>query len=341
MAPQTSAVNSDNLFIPLVDFSLFLNGTPTERIQTAQSILHGFQTAGFIYLKNIPIASDTVQETFQTSARFFTRPQAEKDALAWTTPAANRGYVAHGREKTSTLTNKEDVEKLKAQAPDLKESFEIGREGEEGHPNNWPSSDGEATVFKESMCSFFAQCKSLHMEVMRAIAVGMGLDEYFFDQYTDVGDNTLRLLHYPSVDKSVFAANKLQVRAGEHTDYGSITLLFQDDRGGLQVKSPNGTFVDATPMPGTVVVNAGDLLARWSNDTIKSTLHRVVEPKGGKEVDGKYPARYSMAYFCNPNFKSFIEAIPGTYGAGAKDPEKKYEGINSHDYLEMRLAATY
>ncbi|KAL3423339.1 2OG-Fe(II)oxygenase [Phlyctema vagabunda] len=338
MAPQTSAVDSDNLFIPLVDFSLFLNGTPSQRQATAESILHGFQTAGFIYLKNIPIASSTVQSTFATSAKFFTRSQEEKDTLAWTTPAANRGYVAHGREKVSNMISKEDVAALKAQAPDLKESFEIGREGEEGHPNNWPTSDTAAADFKEVMCSFFGMCKDLHIEVMRAIAVGMGLSESYFDEYTDVGDNTLRLLHYPSVPKSVFSANKFQVRAGEHTDYGSITLLFQDDRGGLQVKSPNGTFVNATPIPGTVVVNAGDLLARWSNDTIKSTLHRVIEPPGGKEIDGKYPARYSMAYFCNPNFKSFIEAIPGTYES---EKDRKYEGINSHVYLEQRLAATY
>jgi len=192
--------------------------------------------------------------------------------------------------------------------------------------------------FKETMLKFHDLAKELHVNVMRAIAVGMGLDEAYFDKYTDVGDNTLRLLHYPEVEKSVFKSNKLQVRAGEHTDYGSITLLFQDMRGGLQVKSPKGTFVDATPVEGSVVVNAGDLLARWSNDTIKSTLHRVVEPPAPEEGD-VHPARYSIAYFCNPNFSSQIEAIEGTYG-GDKGP-KKYEGINSGEYLVQRLAATY
>jgi isopenicillin N synthase-like dioxygenase len=220
----------------------------------------------------------------------------------------------------------------------LKESFEIGREGAEGTPNNWPEYDEEGKQFKEWMLGFFEQCKDLHVQVMRAVAVGIGLEESYFDEYTDVGDNTLRLLHYPEVKKDVFKKNKLQVRAGEHTDYGSITLLFQDDRGGLQVKSPNGTFVDAIPIPGTVVVNAGDLLARWSNDTIKSTLHRVVEPPAPEEGD-VHPARYSVAYFCNPNFSSQIEAIAGTYG-GEKG-ERKYKGINSGDYLVQRLAATY
>jgi isopenicillin N synthase-like dioxygenase len=241
-----------------------------------------------------------------------------------------------GREKVSQL-EKEEVAKLRDQVPDLKESFEIGREGVEGHPNMWPTSDQKATEFKNTMLSFFEQCKDLHMEVMRAIAVGMGLEEKFFDQYTDGGDNTLRLLHYPPTKKSVFAENKLQVRAGEHSDYGSITLLFQDMRGGLQVRAPDGSFVNATPIAGTVVVNAGDLLARWSNDTIKSTIHRVVEPPAPADGD-EHPARYSMAYFCNPNFDKWIEAIPGTYSE--KVPQK-YKGTTSGDYLTMRLAATY
>ena len=237
------------------------------------------------------------------------------------------------------LADKNEVEKLRGSVPDLKESFEIGREGEEGMPNNWPSGDEDAETFKTVMKDFHNRCKELHVEVMRAIAVGMGLAGDYFDGYTDVGDNTLRLLHYPPAPKEVFRKNKLQVRAGEHTDYGSITLLFQDDRGGLQVKSPEGRFVDATPIEGTVVVNAGDLLARWSNDTIKSTVHRVVEPPVEIKEGEVHPARYSVAYFCNPNFKSQIEAIQGTYG-GEKG-ERKYEGINAHDYLEMRLAATY
>lgn len=233
------------------------------------------------------------------------------------------------------------MEKLRGQAPDLKESFEIGRDDVPAMPNNWPSGDDEAVEFKKTMTAFHDACKELHIEVMRAIAVGMGLPEAYFDSYTSAGDNTLRLLHYPPAPAEVFRSNKLQVRAGEHTDYGSLTLLFQDERGGLQVRSPQGTFVDATPIPGSVVINAGDLLARWSNDAIKSTLHRVVEPprKETAGEDGVYPARYSVAYFCNPNFDSQIEAIEGTYG-GDKG-ERKYEGINSGDYLEMRLAATY
>ncbi|KAK4169314.1 hypothetical protein QBC43DRAFT_307432 [Cladorrhinum sp. PSN259] len=337
---EKAAVQSEGLLIPLIDLSKFLNGNPTQKLETARAILDGFQTAGFIYLKNTPITVETRKHVFDTSAKFFKLDQDTKLSHAWTTPQANRGYSAPGREKVTQLTDLSAVESLRSALPDIKESFEIGREDEPGHPNHWPAESGELVGFKSTMNSFFDECKALHEQVMRAIAVGMGLEETFFDRFVDVGDNTLRLLHYPAVNKNVFKINPGQVRAGEHSDYGSITLLFQDQKGGLQVRSPSGEFVDATPIEDTVVVNAGDLLARWSNDTIKSTIHRVVEPPRKAEDAGKdeYPPRYSIAYFCNPNFKDFIEAIPGTY---ANETEKKYEGINSGQYLVQRLAATY
>ncbi|KAK3380273.1 hypothetical protein B0T24DRAFT_188487 [Lasiosphaeria ovina] len=333
---EKAAVQGDGLVIPLIDFSKFLGGDESQKLETAQAILKGFQTAGFIYLKNIPVTAATRAHVFGTSAKLFRLPLEMKLSLGWTTPEANRGYSAPGREKVTQLTDISEVEKVRSSAPDIKESFEIGREGEPEHPNQWPAEQGELAGFRATMTDFFEQCKALHVEVMRAIAVGMGLEGSFFDGFVDVGDNTLRLLHYPAVKKEVFQINPGQVRAGEHSDYGSITLLFQDSRGGLQVKSPNGQFVDATPIEDTCVVNAGDLLARWSNDTIKSTIHRVVEPPHGTEDE--HPPRYSIAYFCNPNFKSHIEALPGTYATAA---DKKYDGINSGQYLVQRLTATY
>ncbi|KAI9718386.1 MAG: hypothetical protein M1812_004107 [Candelaria pacifica] len=332
-----AAVAQDNLVIPLIDFSLFLHGSSEEKLSTAQSILDGFKTAGFIYLKNHGLSRDTVAQVFDESARFFDRPKEQKVSLSWTTPQSNRGYVAYGREKVLSENDRETIAKIRALNPDLKESMEIGREGVPGLPNNWPDRfDAQGEAFKGVMQEFWLKCHSLQMEVMRSMALGLGLQLEFFDEYVDGGDNNLRLLHYPAVEKSVFTKNKGQVRAGEHSDYGSITLLFQDDRGGLQVLSPDGTFVNATPIPDTIVVNAGDLMARWSNNTIKSTKHRVVEPPidGGNNV---HPARYSVAYFCNPNYGKSIEAIPGTW----EQEGKKYEAINAGEYLFQRLAATY
>ncbi|KAL4973144.1 hypothetical protein BDW66DRAFT_168835 [Aspergillus desertorum] len=339
--PVTETVSKDGLVIPIINFAPFLSGTPADKHAVAMSIVDAFKTSGFLYLKDHGIPPSVTSRVFKSSASFFGRPQDQKDKLGWTTPQANRGYVRTGREKLSTVDDKAD-----RTTPDIKESMEIGREGVEGLPNRWPDQlDDEGKDFKEVMLGFFEMCKELHIKVMQAIALGMNLPVHFFDEYVDKGDNNLRLLHYPAVHKDVFKKNPGQVRAAEHSDYGSITLLFQDRRGGLQARSPQGTWVDVTPFPDTVVINAGDLLARWSNDTIKSTKHRVIEPPkalGAEEDDtDMYPERYSVAYFCNPNMDKFIEAIPGTYGEGEGLCKAKYPGIISGDYLVQRLSATY
>jgi isopenicillin N synthase-like dioxygenase len=164
-----------------------------------------------------------VSDVFDKSAQFFALPQPKKDELAWYSAAANRGYTAYGREKVS-MNGVEDVAALREAIPDLKESIEIGRDDEPEHPNMWPQSedgtDKWPSEFRNITTDFFSTCKTLHMQVMRSVAVGLGIESSWFDDFTDGGDNTLRLLHYPPVKKEVFEKNKLQVRAGEHTDYG-------------------------------------------------------------------------------------------------------------------------
>lgn len=280
----------------LIDFSKFLNGDEAQRTETAKAIVNGFQTAGFIYLSNTPIRPELRKHVFDISAKLFTLDEDRKKAMAWTTPQKNRGYSGPGREKVTQLDDVNEVAKLREVMPDLKESFEMGRENEPGYPNVWPEETGPvAEGFKATMIEWFTQCQAFNVEVMRAIAVGMGLNPGYFDPFIDTGDNTLRLLHYPAVPRGIFKAG--QERAGAHTDYGTITLLFQDTHGGLQVESPNGHYVDVPPIENTVVINVADLLARWSNDVLKSTMHRVVEPSHA-EADGdgdNYPARYSIA----------------------------------------------
>lgn len=318
-------------------------------ISTAQSLLSALRSFGFIYLTDAPFPPSLVSRVFSQSASFFARPQAQKDALAWTTPRANRGYVRIGREKVSQGTTKEEVDVDRAYGgDDLKESYEIGRDDDD-EENLWPDKyDEQGAEFRETMVDFFDRCKALHVAVMRGIALGLGFDQGYFDGYVGKGDNTLRLLHYPPVAKKDFQAGR--VRAGAHSDYGTVTFLFQDHRGGLQVERPGGGgYVDVKPVEGAIVLNSGDLLARWSNDLIRSTMHRVVEPPrpdrgsategDGEEADDVYPARYSVAYFCNPDFDRWIEALPATYGG--ERGEKKYEGVDSREYLVERLAATY
>lgn len=228
-AAVSSAVSSDSLEIPLIDFGTFLSGDESTKRTTAQAILNGFQKAGFIYLKNHGIPKDKVQGAFAQSAKFFTRSEQQKLDMGWTTPRANRGYSQPGREKTTDATDPAEIERIRAaEGQDLKESFEIGRDTEPDCPNHWPDKyDEDGKVFKAYMLGFFDLVKQLHVEIMRAIAVGLDIEPNWFDSYTDRGDNTLRLLHYPEVKSEVFKKNKNTVRAGAHTDYGSITCLFQ------------------------------------------------------------------------------------------------------------------
>ena len=182
---------------------------------------------GFIYLSNHGIPEEQVKKSFALSKEFFQLPKEEKEALAWTTPESNRGYVSQGREKTSLEAEKHIVDQLRA-FPDLKESFEIGKEPSSDFQNNWP---GDSKYQKHFM-EFFKTCHLLHLKIMNAIALGFSLPDGYFDRFCDQMDHNLRLLHYPAVPKSILD-RKEQNRTGAHTDYGSLTLLFQDDRGGL------------------------------------------------------------------------------------------------------------
>ncbi|KAI5818848.1 hypothetical protein BZA77DRAFT_243354 [Pyronema omphalodes] len=333
-----TGVDKDGLFIPIIDFDLFLHGTEADKAAVVAGVFSGFKNAGFIYLKNHGIPTSTISSVFTSSKSFFSRPQEEKDALSWLTPESNRGYVSPGREKTTQSTDPDEIAALRENTPDLKESFEIGRDNHPVLLNNWPAEEATSEPsFRQTMTSFYAACQSIHIQVMRCIALGLGLEEEYFDSFIDAADNNLRLLHYPPTPVSVFKNNVGQVRAGKHTDYGTITLLFQDTSGGLQVMSPQGTWVNVKPTEDTIVVNAGDLLARWSNKKIMSTEHQVVEPPNEPE-DGWHPARYSCVYFCNPNSEATIEALPGTY---EREEDKIWPPIRADEYLVQRLTQTY
>ncbi|KAG5654632.1 hypothetical protein H0H81_011607 [Sphagnurus paluster] len=332
-----AAPRSVQSFIPVIDFTKFREATGEhERKLVADKIVSAFKESGFIYLTGHGIPSNTIQNTFAKSADFFHMSSQIKDRLAWEDPRSNRGYVKVGRERVTQSLDPTEIATLRAKAPDFKESMEIGRDWDSDWKNQWPQ-ESDAPQFKQTMLNFYQTCHELHVHVMRAIALGLNLEESLFDAKIDKQCHNLRLLSYPPISTALLQGEG-QARAGAHSDYGTLTLLFQDSVGGLEVKNPHSsTFIPATPIPETIVVNVGDLLARWSNDVLRSTLHRVVAPPAEKisDTESMTPARQSIAFFCNPNFDAEVACLPNC----GKDV--KYPPINAGEYIVGRLAVTY
>ena len=178
------------------------------------------------------------------------------------------------------------------------------------------------------MRSFFKSASKIASDVMAAFAIALDLPKGFFDERHTGLTQTLRLLHFPPVKY----VSEGQLGAGAHTDYGTLTVLFQDAAGGLQVQGLDGKWIDAPPIPGTVVINTGDLISRWSNDFFKSTPHRVV-PRPAAMKNG----RLSIAFFSDPDPEVIIETFPNCI-----TPENplRYSPITAGEHIQRRIMAS-
>ncbi|TPX16846.1 uncharacterized protein E0L32_003408 [Thyridium curvatum] len=340
----SDSIAEQDLAIPVIDFAPMRSGNPEDAAAVGRKVYEAFRDVGFAYIKNHGIPQETVDEAFQWSAKFFALPQAVKDKAphppyGWW----HRGYSGVGREKVVQMVfDEQSIGELR-KVPDFKESFELGRETDEKTKNIWlPEED--LPGFRAFFNKFYETGYQLELQLLRAIAIGMGLDEKFFWEYHTKGDNQVRLLHYPPVEEELLRGGKME-RIAAHTDFGTMTMLFQDQVGGLEVEDihEKGKFNPAPYVPGAIVVNIGDFLQRWSNDELKSTLHRVRAPpltddQGGVGKGKITRARYSIPYFVTADREKTIDCLPGCWGP---DRPKKYEPINSHEYISMRLNATY
>lgn len=199
------------------------------------------------------------------------------------------------------------------------------------------------------MTSFYWTCSTATQHILRALALGIGLDEDHLVKFHSGQYNQLRLAHYPPIPAAAVEGGKVG-RMSAHTDWSTITILFQDECGGLQVAAPHpaaddddssGKFVDVDPVPGTCVMNVGDLLMRWSNDYLKSTQHRVQLPPRQDRYTGDERltrARYSIPYFVTTDPDMVIECLTGRFEGGEK---AKYEPITNREYSAMRARGVY
>ncbi|EFP77977.1 uncharacterized protein PGTG_03933 [Puccinia graminis f. sp. tritici CRL 75-36-700-3] len=330
--------------IPLIDFSAFSNPDAgvDEQVLVANRLLEGFKKNGFVYLQKVSVSPEMVSEAFGWSKKFFDLPvEIKKQALHPADGSCHRGYSPIGLEKVKPIepSNGRTMNgNEKAAAPDHKETYDIGKPGRLSEHNIWLPEESERkydlTGFRKFFEEFYEACERLEMGILRAISIGlMGIEEAdYLSKFHQESNNQIRLAHYPPIEATQLIEG-VRERFGAHTDFGSITILFQDQVGGLQVENPTapGHFLQVKPIEETVVVNIADLLMRWSNDTLRSTLHRVGPP----DVTGLIPSRYSIPYFCGPDPKALIKCLPGSTS------EPKYEPIYADEYIKMRMKSSY
>lgn len=238
--------------------------------------MQGFTTSGFLYLQNSGLSP---VDAFNWSTEYFKLPVDVKAKHPNVNSAANRGYSGMGKEKVTNLdldtTDEKAISALRSVVPDLKESLEMGsdpgRYPKKQWENHYPNQ--ELPGFGGAMQKFYEACDDLHHHLLSALAQALGLDEDFFSRHVTAGDHVLRLIHYPAISKAILDKDPA-VRAGSHTDYGTVTLLFQDMSGGLQVKTPGGAWLDIPPIKDAIVINAGTYFKHGGFSVASDTTRR-------------------------------------------------------------------
>lgn len=217
----------------------------------------------------------------------------------------------------------------------IQESFDQGPEDDEMYPNRWPK-EHDLPGLRAFAEGFYHQCHQVHQDLLEAFAVGLGLSDTFFTDLCRVISSELRLNHYPGGLLSTM--DKGARRISEHTDFGTVTLLFQDDVGGLEIEeqgAPGRYFAVTSDSPMEMIVNIGDCLQRWTNDRFRSTSHRVVLPT--EEIQW-VEDRYSIAYFGKPSRSQHVGSLPVLLQNGEKP---KYKDITAWEYNQEKLLLTY
>ncbi|MEM7078246.1 MAG: 2OG-Fe(II) oxygenase family protein [Pseudomonadota bacterium] len=291
-----------------IDFS----SAPPEELGAALD--EAFRSSGFAALTGLPVPGALVQDAYHASRAFFDQDAAYKQRFRYRSSSENFGYQGMREEN------------LDPGAPaDLKETFTMRNVSLAPlGPERWPTPE-----YRALMVRFYEAMFDAGLTIARILAHALNVEvETFARQHS--GENvTLRLLLYPSCDPGLPEVQ--QLGAGAHTDYGLLTLLLQDDVGGLQIRDRQGTWRDVPPDPETVLINCGDMLERWSNGRYLSTEHRVKVNTSGR-------SRMSIAMFMDPDSTTEITALPSCVSA---DNPARYPPITAGAHLAEKLNASH
>jgi isopenicillin N synthase-like dioxygenase len=320
--------------VPVVDLRPSFSGGATGRQQVAEAIRAACEEIGFFTVIGHGVSADTIAALEREAKAYFALSLDEKLKTPQPAERISRGYSHVGSRGLAYSTGKESP-------PDLQESFAMGpldgapasARGTPAEtyffmPNRWPPRrDG----FRDAFETYYRAMEGLSLHILQLFARALGLDDHYFDDKVDRHTSTMRAIFYPPQQT---APTPGQLRAGEHTDYGTLTILKGEDvPGGLQVKIRSGGWIDVHPRPDSFVCNIGDLMMRWTNDKWISNPHRVANPPPEFAALG----RLSIPFFHNPNVDAEIRCVRAFYG---KDEGEKYPPVRFGEYyLSKHLKA--
>lgn len=305
--------------IPSVDLADFLSEDPKRKQKFVDEIGKAYEEIGFVALKNHFLSDNLVDELYKEVKAFFALPVETKKRYEIEGLAGQRGYISFGKEHA----------KGKKEG-DLKEFWHFGQEASEDaalieeYPENVHVE--ELKDFNHVGMEAYRMLEKTGIFVLRALALYIGLDEKYFDKWASNGNSILRPIHYPPIKEEPKGA----VRAGAHGDINLITLLMGASTGGLQVLRKDGEWIDAIPQEDELVINVGDMLERHTNNKLRSTIHRVINPP--KEEWDK--PRYSIPFFMHPRSEMPLDCLPECIDA---EHPKAYPDITAGEFLNQRL----
>ena len=302
------------MLIPEINLSLFQPNNSHWANKVPSQVSDALRKFGFMSIVNLGIEQSLIDEVFSSSRSFFCSDPSFKRNYAYSSSEENFGYQWIGSESLEP-----------GKPPDLKETFTMRNPLNYQHtPSRWPTPN-----FQLIMTKFFEACLEQAHNIQRLLALSLEVEPDFFSSRHNGENISLRLLRYPAYKSSEIL--KDQLGAGEHTDYGLITLLFQDGLEGLQIRDTQRNWISVASNTSKVIVNSGDMLERWTNGRYQSTAHRVL-------ANTNSAPRYSVAFFVDPDSDVEIDVLEKC--TDFKRP-KKYKPIKAGEYIKARLDASH
>lgn len=309
--------------IPSLDLDNFRHGNTEQRAKFVADLGDAFNNVGFVAIKNHGLRDELREKLYQSIQEFFSLPEAVKKQYDKPELNGQRGYTSKGKEHAKGRTT-----------GDLKEFYQIGQivEGDDPvsgiYPDNvWPA---EIPAMEQYASQTFKTLEDAGKQLLKAVALYLELPENYFDDKVHNGNSILRAIHYFPIEHPEEIPDDA-VRAAEHGDINLITLLMGASAEGLEIQRRDGKWFPVTALPDQIVVNVGDMLARLTNDKLKSTIHRVVNPPKEKMKT----SRYSIPFFLHPRSEMDLTCLASCI---TEENPKHYSDMTAGEFLDERLA---